>query len=114
MNIDYNKLLVTTGNDEDLAKELIGIFLEDYGQTFEWIARAIQKKKAEELHRVAHKLKGSLSSLGAGTTLDLVVAIETMAINEDLSQAETVFEELKTAMSALVTELLNIKGVPTK
>ena len=113
MNIDYSKLLVTTGNDEDLAKELIGIFLEEYEQMLEGIAYAIQNKQAKELHKAAHKFKGSLSSLGAGTTLDLVVAIETMAINDDLSQTDTAFEQLKTAMDSLITEMRNIKGVST-
>ena len=113
MNFDYARLLVTAGDDEDVARELIGIFLEEYEQMLEIIACAVRDGRAEDLHRAAHKLKGSLSSLGAGTTLDLVVTIETMAINDDLSQAETAFEALKSAMDRLVIELRNVKGVST-
>lgn len=114
MDFDYNKLLETTGDDEDLARELIGIFLDQYESMLKNIAQAVQGKQAEELHRAAHKLKGSLQALGAGPSLDLVISLETIAINDDLSQAENVFTKLEAAFDSLVPALRNIGKVAVK
>lgn len=113
MIFDYDKLLITTGGDNELARELIVIFLEEYEQMLEIIACAIEGNRPEEVHRAAHKFKGSLKNLGAGTALDVVVALETMGINEDLEQGDDAFEQLKTDIGDLVTELHNVEGVPT-
>ncbi len=112
MNFDYDKLLVTTGGDKDLARELIVIFLEEYEQMLEMITRAIQASLPEEVHRAAHKFKGSLENLGAGKALDVVVAIETMGINEDLEQASVAFEQLRMAIGELIAELHNPERAP--
>ncbi|MCK4824609.1 Hpt domain-containing protein [bacterium] len=107
MSFDYSKLLESAGDDEELAKELIQIFLEEEEQNLKDIAHAIQTKQAEELHHAAHKLKGPLSSMGANTALDQVVALETMGINEDLQQSDVAFERLKKHINVLVRDLTN-------
>jgi len=114
MDFDYGKLLATTGGDEDLAKELINIGLDQCELTLEGIVQAVQGKQAEDLHHTAHKLKGSLQCLGAGTSLVLVMDLETMAINGDLRQAESTLEKLKPALNTLMIALQNTEGVTTK
>ena len=112
MPYDHGRLLITTGGNEDLARELISIFLDSYEEMIDSLSLAMQRGRAEELRSAAHKLKGSLSSLGAGTTLEQAAALEEMGSEENLEQAETAFNQLKIDMDALVTELRTTGGVP--
>ena len=111
MIFDYSTLLNTTGGDKDLAKELIDIFIDEYGLMLDDVASAVHRNQAQELHAAAHKFKGSLRSMGAGEVLDIILALETMGINEDMDQAESVFEKLKPALDLLVVDLRNFEGV---
>ncbi|RKX18321.1 MAG: hypothetical protein DRP35_09465 [Candidatus Zixiibacteriota bacterium] len=105
MNFDYTQFFETVGEDEDLVKELISIFLEQYPQMMENIETAIKNKKSDEIHQTAHKLKGSLSSMCAVPSLDQIIALETMAINQDLDNTEITYNKLKKCVNDLADEL---------
>ncbi|MEA2029974.1 MAG: Hpt domain-containing protein [candidate division Zixibacteria bacterium] len=105
MNFDYNKLLETAGGDEELVGELIDIFMEEYPNYIASIEKAIQENQPQQLHEAAHTLKGSLSSMGANTALDQVIALETMGINKDLQQANIALEQLKHSMEELIQDI---------
>ncbi|MEA1979569.1 MAG: Hpt domain-containing protein [candidate division Zixibacteria bacterium] len=105
MNFDYTQFYETVGEDEDLVKELISIFLEQYPQMMENIETAIKNKNSEELHKTSHKLKGSLSSMCANSSLDQIIALETMAINQDLDNTEITYSKLEKCISDLADEL---------
>jgi HPt (histidine-containing phosphotransfer) domain-containing protein len=113
MKFDYQGLLATTEGDEDLARELISIFLEDVDGLMDGVDRAAHDGQANELHQAAHKLKGSLGSLSAGAAHDLAQAVETMAINKDMNQAETALGQLKIAIAELITVLQKFERTPT-
>lgn len=52
-------------NNEDLLREIAGIYLADYGGEVEAMRRAVQVGDMETLFRVAHTLKGTLSTFCA-------------------------------------------------
>lgn len=111
MNYDYNNLLESAAGDEDLAMELIGIFLKEYPEQIEGIQKAVDANQPEELHRTAHKLKGMLSTIGATDSLNQVIALEKMGISNDMAHAQTAFTKLKDYGDVLVNELQEKKKV---
>lgn len=114
MIFDYNKLLEAAAGDEDLVRELVGIFIDECPELLARIEMAVRDNKPRLLHEAAHTLKGPLSSMGAYAALDQVVALETMGINEDLHKADIAFKKLKDMINELVNELNTHKGVLTE
>lgn len=105
MNFDKNKLLESAGGDEELARELVGIFQDECPALLGRIGQAVQEGQPQQLHEAAHTLKGSLGSMGANAVLDQVVILEGMGLNDDMQQADTVLELLKSQMDLLVQDL---------
>ncbi len=114
MQLDYSKLLEAAGGDEELVKELIGIFREDCPKLLAGMEEAIRDSQPPQLREAAHTLKGPLGNMGAYDALDQVVALETMAVNEDLQQADIALERLKNLLEELAQELKTHEKVSVK
>ena len=110
MSSDYIRLLETVGVDEELARELIGIFIHECPGMLAQIQQAIRENQPERLHNAAHTLKGPLSNMGANAALDQVVALETMGINGDLQQADTALQRLSSHLDILIRDLMKKAG----
>lgn len=113
-NFDYSTLLEAAGGDEALVGELIGIFREQYPTQVSQMENAIRELKPDELHRAAHALRGALGNLGAHGTVDIVLALEHMAINNDLEKADEALVCLKNQLESLAQELTEQERTLTK
>jgi len=98
---DRQKLLTYTGHDVELARELVGMFLEEFPGWLDGLRRAIAEGDARELQRVAHMLKGAVSNYGAETATDLALIIERMGREGDLSNAPVALRELDQSLDRL-------------
>lgn len=96
-----DKLLEFTSGDERLTGELIDLFIEHYPGILANMDDAISKHDPNELRMAAHKLKGELGSFGAEIARDLTVTMETMAVNDDLSDADKVMSKLRPELKLL-------------
>ena len=114
MIFDYDKLLESAGGDKELVDELISIFKSDCHNQLEAIKKAIDESNPKLLHETAHQLKGPLSSMGAYSALDLVIALETMGINEEMVKAKTGYGELVICIDELILSLASLDKVPTR
>lgn len=99
--------LTCAGGDMVFFKELVDVILKDYPHLISDINEAIGKGNADKLHRSAHKLKGSISNLGALTAGEILLKLELMGISGDLTGAEESF-------AALVIEMESLKHVLKK
>jgi HPt (histidine-containing phosphotransfer) domain-containing protein len=76
------------GNDDELMKEVIGIFFEESVQQLDEMRRALESRDYIPLSRVAHSLKGSLGSLHADRARHWAQALETAAVSNDQGRSE--------------------------
>ena len=106
MSFDYSRLMESADGDEELARELIGIFNDECPGMLNRIEQAVRSKQPQQLHEAAHALKGPLANLGAKASLDYTVALETMGMNEDLQQVDVALERLKSEIENLIRDTI--------
>jgi CheY-like chemotaxis protein len=93
--VDWQQALRGVGDDQELLKELINLFLADCPGLMAEIGGAITRKDAAHLRRRAHTLKGSFSTLGARTAMEVALRLETMGRSGDLTGVEEVWTALE-------------------
>lgn len=98
---DRDKLLTYTGHDVELARELVGMFLDEYPGWLRAMHEGIAESDPREVQRVAHMLKGAVSNYGAETATDLALIIERMGREGDLTHASVALRELSQSMDRL-------------
>jgi len=106
--LDRENLLKNLDNDIEFLQELVEIFRKDARKLIERIGRAILEKNANELHRNAHTLKGSLGNLGSRKAFELARALEFKGGEGDFSETNRLFAELKRNVKILEDHMENI------
>jgi PAS domain S-box-containing protein len=109
--LDRARVLARLGGDEELLKELVGLFLADCPRLLADIDDALARGDAAKLRLTAHALKGAAGHFGAAATVDVAKRLETLGRNGNLAGApETAaalkeeLERLKPALAALAQE----------
>lgn len=86
---------------------LVESFIRDGQQRLQALSQALQGQDRETLRAQAHSFKGSSSNLGAIQVCEHCLALETLAMEGDLAQAQTRLSALerdfKKAAEALKT-----------
>ena len=108
--LDEALALSRVGGDVDLLKEVIGLFLDDYPDTFDKIKGAIAASDAAALEHYAHSLKGSVSTFGAGPAFEAAFALERQGRERDLRGATEGAVQLEQALLALRPELESLQA----
>jgi len=106
---DRAQAMEATGDDEELLKEIIGIFVEDCPRMIEELSAAIDAQDPETARRAAHTLKGSVSVLGARALAAAAKEAEDHARTGDLEAAATALarvEEEAARLAPVLEELL--------
>ena len=105
--IDFAALEEAAGGDRDLVKELASLYREDAARQFAALDLAAAAGDLVRVGRIAHGLKGSSSSVGAGPAAAAFRALEEMGRNgaaEGLAAAlARAREECERARAALGT-----------
>jgi HPt (histidine-containing phosphotransfer) domain-containing protein len=107
---DRNKVLENLDGDEELLKEIAGIFLAGYRQDVERMRTALTAGDATTLHRVAHTLKGSMGNFGAQAGIDAAAAIERKARDRQLSGIDSEFATFSALLEQLADALRHEVG----
>ncbi|MCL2625929.1 MAG: Hpt domain-containing protein [Cystobacterineae bacterium] len=103
--VDWDELRSNCGEDEELLKELVQIFLSESPQMLEDIRRSWLTADALALKQTAHRLKGSLVSLAANSAAQCAQFLEQLGYEAKLEGAGEGVAELERRMSALHAEL---------
>jgi len=97
------------GNDLDLARKLVDLFLQESARLMDEMSRAIADCDAERLQKTAHTLKGSVSNFPAGAARDAAARMELIGFDGDFEAAREVFpilereiERLRSLLPALI------------
>ena len=99
--VDWPAALEGVGNDQNVLKEIIELFLDAYPGWMSELGHAVVGKDASAVKRFAHTLKGALSSMGAKAAFDAALELEVMGRANDLGGAETAYHELQEALQRL-------------
>lgn len=103
--LDREAVLERVGGDAELLEELVGMYDEDAPKAVADIQNGLAGKDATALERAAHRLKGSLVTLGADAASDAAFSLEKMGRSGDLSVAEAALDALQAEMARLRPEL---------
>ena len=111
-HVDWELASKATGDDADLLRDLIGIFLDELPKLLEKLSVAIGENNASEVKNVAHKLKGSVLFLNTKLPLEYAWKIEQMGASEKIDDGEFVLAELKEHFHSLAEELKAFVATP--
>ena len=73
------------GDDEDLLRDIVQIYLEDSPAIVEKIHAAVEKSDTTALQRAAHSLKGLAATLSASEVVGAAARLEHMGATKTLS-----------------------------
>ena len=94
--MDIEAALELVGGDEDILKEVIGVFLEyDYPDQFSRLKDGIDRHDAQTVKEAAHSIKGAVSSFGSKVLTGTALELEEMGRNNDLTGAPAALRELE-------------------
>lgn len=99
------ELLERVDNDQELLRELLTIFREDFPQTFRSLKAAVNTGDLKGASRLSHTLKGMLSSLGARRAAAAASQLETLSSGEETAPLHDALNALESEADRLLPEL---------
>ena len=106
--LDLEAALARVEGDEELLKEVAGMFLEQCPETLSEIRDAIVAKDPKALQRSAHALKGSVGNFGAQGAYDAAYRLERMGRKGEFDQCPRALVELEDALQVLESQLAKL------
>jgi CheY-like chemotaxis protein/HPt (histidine-containing phosphotransfer) domain-containing protein len=107
---DITKVLERLGGDEQLLRDVIGIFLEDIPTHMTNLRQGIAKGNAESIVKTAHSLKGELGYLGIPKVSQRARELEQMGSKNDLERVAGEFALFETEISAVIASIRSVIG----
>jgi two-component system, sensor histidine kinase and response regulator len=103
-------LLEHLGGDRQLARELAGIFLDDWGKLASDVDRGVEQRDAEALRLAAHTLKGAVANFGAGAAraAEAALRLEKIGAGGSVAGAAAAWAEAKREIEAVATALRSL------
>jgi CheY-like chemotaxis protein/HPt (histidine-containing phosphotransfer) domain-containing protein len=108
--VDFDQLKEFVGDDPTLLAEVVQIFLDDTPVTLETLVRAIVHADSAALEASAHRLKGSLSTMGAAAAAETANLLESMGRDGALAGAAELFKRLKREVGVTGASLRRWQG----
>jgi len=93
--VDMNCLLEAAGGDEDLAQELVEIFLTQMTGDVEKLDTALAGDGADEVHRLAHMSAGSSATIGMTSLIAPLRELERMGSRAELAHATPLVAQVR-------------------
>lgn len=97
---DVAPLLAEYG-DEALVRELVGLFVNNTDDQLASLINGIARRDPGMVKAAAHRLRGSISTFGAPTTVRLAQDLETMGTTGDLEGADALANHFVVAVQQL-------------
>src|SRR5579884_2010882 len=104
-SFDRAAALARLGDDEELLREVVELFLSEYPITLAQIRDAVQSRDASALESSAHSLKGSIATFGAEQARQAAFSLEQLGRESNLDPAPRKLSELEQALTGLRGEL---------
>ncbi|MBL7107077.1 MAG: response regulator, partial [Phycisphaerae bacterium] len=98
--IDWGRL-IARGFDEQLIEKIMPTCIEDNRKRLEELTSAVKKTNAKDIKLYAHAIKGSAGNVGAVRLSEIASRLERMALEDDLSEAEELLQNITTEFNKL-------------
>src|SRR6202012_5170942 len=92
---DRAAALARLAGDEELLKELMSVFLEEYAKWMTDLRVAVGARDAARLQRAAHTLKGALDSCGASSAVGEARELERLGREGKLDGSEALLGRIE-------------------
>jgi HPt (histidine-containing phosphotransfer) domain-containing protein len=102
---NHAELVERVDNDQDLLRELLTIFKEDFPRTMRSLESAVAAADVKNASRLSHTLKGMLSSLGARRAAAAASKLEELAAAGENTSLKDAFGDLEREGANLLPEL---------
>jgi two-component system sensor histidine kinase/response regulator len=99
------ELLERVDNDQELLRDLLNIFKEDFPRTMLSLESAVAAEDLKNCARLGHTLKGMLSSLGGVRTAAAAARLEVIASHGETASLKGALDALKCEAARLLLEL---------
>jgi len=100
--MDMSPLLDRLGGDEELAADVIAVFLEDCPGRVTAIGGAVADRDAVRLRTAAHALKGAAGNVGATRLFDAARRLEQRGGSGDLTDVDTDWRVLSAEADSII------------
>lgn len=91
---NLERLLSVTGDDRELQRELINLFLVDTASRLANLPAAIEAGNIDHLRLQAHAVKGASANMGADRLQEACAKMESAALSGDAHPFEKLYEEV--------------------
>ncbi len=105
---DMTEALENVGEDMDLLKEIIEIFLKDFPNQMEQIKEGILAGDSNVVEQAAHSLKGSVANFAAKRTYEAAYRLEVFGREGNLGEAKEALADLEREIGDLVAAMNSI------
>jgi len=106
------ELLARVEDDQELARELLAIFKEDFPRLFRPLQEAIGGRELKKVAALGHTLKGMFANLAAARAAAAAARLEEAARAGESGSLEEALETLRGEVAKLLPELdAYLKGV---
>src|SRR5215471_2724638 len=102
---DEPAALSYTGGDRRLLKEVVQLFRADYPSSLRKIDRALRRRDPEAVRLAAHRLKGSIATVGAPAARQAASELEETARLQDFERARHASAKLRKEIERLESAL---------
>ena len=106
--IDQKELMDRLGDDGELLKELVAMFLEDLPPLLAELRKAVDQGDFQQIEGVAHKLKGSISNFAAHEAAETAFQLEKAGRSMDMTAAQTGLSKLEIDVDGLCGALTKL------
>jgi PAS domain S-box-containing protein len=109
--VDWNFFNERFGDDQELVKELVAIYLEESPKQMQQVRQAVADKNMADLSLYAHSLKGASANMGAMEVRYAAADLEAKGKAGDNSGLEGLMDKLEEAFKRAVEEFQNPQEV---
>lgn len=106
--INNEELFARVAGDEELLREIVELFMEDYQHHLFNIKNALSKRDASQLVRAAHTLKGAVATFAAENATHAALKLELMGRHQDFAGSGEALITLEKEIELLKKALINL------
>lgn len=104
---DLNYLYEILDGDNEMLKEMVGVFLDSCMPQIGDLSQAVQDANADKIRRAAHTFKGSVGNFGAPLVHDLAFEMEKMGREGEIGTIKEKLDQLVPMVENLHEDLQN-------
>jgi HPt (histidine-containing phosphotransfer) domain-containing protein len=98
---DTDALMERVEGDQELLRELLALFFQEYPKLLEEISHAMEYRRAEQVERLSHSLKSALLNLSGKRAADAAYQVERSGRSADFQEIAAAFPRLQEELRIL-------------